>query len=85
MQRDSGSTRIFKLFSSCWFLSLQVWGCLREEAGVSRDQETDLLRLFVFLRWKLLTEKQRQEESEVLKEILCSLSKLPNVLIISCH
>lgn len=48
MQRDSGSTRIFKLFSSCWFLSLRIWGYLREKAGVSRAQETDLLHLFGF-------------------------------------
>lgn len=58
---------------------------LPEDRGVSRDQETDLLSLFIVLQWKLLKEKQRQVESEVLKEILCSLSELPNVLIISCH
>lgn len=59
MQRDSGSTRIFKLFSSSWFLSLRIWGYLREKAGVSRAQETDLLCLFGFFAMEIVNRKTK--------------------------
>lgn len=82
MQRDAGSTRNF-FFSSYWLLRLQVWDYIREKARVGRERH--LVCLSWFFAMEIINRKTEAGVVSGPEGDSCSLSRLPNLLIIVCN